>query len=324
MLAQALQVIGRKVVVERGQRGFGEHDHLGARREHHGAVLLEGALAHVFAPFHLLRDVSLQQRNRQWAPGGLGPGNRAAQGAGEEERRQPGHERVARARPRRARHDPRECRRREPDGKRGPVGAGKRGIPRERARGRLRGSDREPRKAGEERAAQPLEGDECRCRREKATRDRSCAEAHRGIARERGEERQVGAEEECRERGEHHGHRAEVMQAHEDPRDSGEEKPEAEGESGERGLERRAAPRPDVEEHGERHGRHGPRVERREGEHARASGEQRQQQPERDDPCRRRRRRRVHREPHLGSFCFGLSTRREWILRLSARRTWKV
>src|SRR5207253_1965124 len=94
-------------------------------------------------------------------------------------------------------------------------------------------------------------------------------------------------------------------------------------EAGKRRLARGCGSAPDREERREPGDGERPEREWREREDARGAGDERDAEAARK-LARRRRLRRRHPLPVGHLLSLGLSTSREWILRLSARRTWKL
>jgi hypothetical protein len=73
LLFERIEIFTRDFVDECRQRGFRQHNQPGLAGFHHRQIVSQRSRALVFAPFHLLFDISLQQRDRERRTGGRTP-----------------------------------------------------------------------------------------------------------------------------------------------------------------------------------------------------------------------------------------------------------
>src|SRR5438876_3739701 len=288
---KAREVPGLNAIVEARHRGLGENDQPSARLLGEARVGFQNTRVALGAELHLLLDVSLQQRGANRVAGRRGPVHGPQRLADASHRDEQDEETDLFLR-RQAPQHPGRTERYEGE----PIHAEERRI----ALGRPAGSGvagREPRKAGQNPAAQPFE-QRPRCRDDEArTRAIGCRHPRLQPSRGGGEQGDECAEQERGEARQRRRHAAELAQAHVDPRHPAAEKPQPEREAAAEASSRRGA-HPEMDEHGERGKRERVEADGRECEHGRSASQER-------------------------DHVLALSTSSVYTRRLSARSTWK-
>ena len=225
----------RHFVGEHGKRALRKHDEAPAARADESGVELEGRPAKVRIELEVLRDVALDERDRDRRAGG-----RASIRCGRAPRRRR-DDRAAWRPPRR--RSCRACRVASASiaiasaaaanavSERDQEHAADRRVAGQRARRSARQrriAEREPRKAGEDDAPRPFGQRPQRGGRQRALPGSRRGPAHGEPAGGRGIEREEGAEARGADRGERPRHAAERVERDEHPRRAGAEKPEPE------------------------------------------------------------------------------------------------